>query len=62
MYNFSGRAKDEPILGRDEKESSRELPHLAVTQVNIKATTMETMGFVGKKEGIGAIAVALLEK
>ena len=36
--------------------------HLAVTQVNIKATTMETMGFVGKKEGIGAIAVALLEK
>ena len=34
----------------------------AVTQVNIKATTMETMGFVGKKEGIGAIAVALLEK
>ena len=36
--------------------------HLAVTQVNIKATTMEAMGFVGKKEGIGAIAVALLEK
>ena len=36
--------------------------HLAVTQVKIKATTMETMGFVGKKEGIGAIAVALLEK
>ncbi|WP_410923504.1 2-C-methyl-D-erythritol 2,4-cyclodiphosphate synthase [Pseudomonas aeruginosa] len=30
--------------------------------MNIKATTMETMGFVGKKEGIGAIAVALLEK
>lgn len=24
--------------------------HLAVTQVNIKATTMETMGFVGKKK------------
>ena len=23
--------------------------HLAVTQVNIKATTMETMGFVGKR-------------
>ena len=36
--------------------------HLAVTQVNIKATTMETMGIVGKKEGIGAIAVALMEK
>lgn len=24
--------------------------HLAVTQVNIKATTMEAMGFVGKKK------------
>lgn len=31
-------------------------------QVNLKATTMETMGFVGKQEGIGAIAVALIEK
>lgn len=31
-------------------------------QVNLKATTMESMGFVGNQEGIGAIAVALIEK
>lgn len=30
------------------------------SQVNVKATTMETMGFVGRKEGIGALAVVLL--
>ncbi|MGC6769039.1 2-C-methyl-D-erythritol 2,4-cyclodiphosphate synthase [Enterococcus sp. LJL51] len=32
------------------------------TQVNIKATTMEKMGFIGREEGMGAMAVALLEK
>ena len=32
------------------------------SQINLKATTMETMGFIGREEGIGAIAVALLEK
>ncbi|WP_314065045.1 2-C-methyl-D-erythritol 2,4-cyclodiphosphate synthase [uncultured Vagococcus sp.] len=31
-----------------------------ISQVNVKATTMETMGFVGQEEGIGALAVALL--
>lgn len=30
-------------------------------QVAIKATTMEQLGFVGRKEGIAALAVALLE-
>ncbi|WEG73195.1 2-C-methyl-D-erythritol 2,4-cyclodiphosphate synthase [Vagococcus intermedius] len=34
---------------------------ITVQQLAIKATTMETMGFVGRQEGIGAIAVALLE-
>lgn len=29
-------------------------------QVNIKATTMEKMGFIGHEEGMGAMAVALL--
>jgi 2-C-methyl-D-erythritol 2,4-cyclodiphosphate synthase len=32
------------------------------TQINIKATTTEKMGFVGRAEGIGAHAVVLLEK
>ena len=31
------------------------------TEVNIKATTTEQMGFTGRKEGIAALAVVLLE-
>ncbi len=31
------------------------------SRVNLKATTTEKMGFVGREEGIAAIAVALLE-
>ena len=31
-------------------------------QVNIKATTTEYMGFTGRKEGIAAQAVCLLER
>ncbi|GAB3350812.1 2-C-methyl-D-erythritol 2,4-cyclodiphosphate synthase [Arachidicoccus ginsenosidivorans] len=34
---------------------------LPVDGVSIKATTMETMGFVGREEGLSAHAVALLE-
>lgn len=35
---------------------------IEIEQINLKATTMEKMGFIGKEEGMGAIAVALLEK
>jgi 2-C-methyl-D-erythritol 2,4-cyclodiphosphate synthase len=35
--------------------------HVAVDAVNIKATTTEQMGFTGRKEGIAALAVVLLE-
>lgn len=31
-------------------------------QISIKATTNEKMGFIGRKEGIAAIAVVLIEK
>lgn len=34
----------------------------AVSQINVKATTTEKLGFVGRKEGIAAEAVVLLVK
>lgn len=33
-----------------------------VSQVNVKATTTEKLGFIGRKEGIAVEAVVLLEK
>ena len=35
---------------------------LPVDDISIKATTNETMGFIGRKEGIVAYAVCLIEK
>lgn len=37
-----------------------EILHTTENQISIKATTAEKMGFVGRKEGIAAHAVALL--
>jgi 2-C-methyl-D-erythritol 2,4-cyclodiphosphate synthase len=39
-----------------------EILHITVQDVSIKATTTETMGFIGRKEGVMAQAVALLQK
>lgn len=35
--------------------------HMFPDQVNIKATTMEGLGFVGRREGIAALCVVLIE-
>ena len=34
---------------------------VAAEQINIKATTTEGLGVIGKGEGIGAMCVALIE-
>ena len=42
------------------KTNIAEALQLEVSQIGIKATTNETMGFVGRKEGIAAMATACL--
>lgn len=39
-----------------------EILHIAVKDISIKATTTETMGFVGREEGLVANAVCLLTR
>ncbi len=36
--------------------------HINVSQVNIKATTSEGLGFIGKREGLASHAIVMLEK
>ena len=42
------------------REVIAEILNISIEQVNVKATTSEKMGFVGRKEGIASHAVILL--
>ena len=44
------------------KQNIADVLGISPEQVNVKATTTETLGFVGREEGMAATAVALLRK
>ena len=46
----------------DMKKNISQTMAIDISQINIKATTTEKLGFAGKEEGIAAYAVALLTK
>ncbi len=43
------------------REHISDVLDISVSAVSVKATTMERMGFIGREEGLAAMAVALLE-
>lgn len=47
---------------QEMRENIAEVLNLPIGAVNIKATTEEGLGFTGRKEGIAAIAVALIDE
>ena len=51
---------EEPRLGPHRAEMERILSEATSARVNVKATTNESMGWIGRGEGIACIAVALL--
>jgi 2-C-methyl-D-erythritol 2,4-cyclodiphosphate synthase len=44
------------------KEIISKIANISTTEVSIKATTTEKLGFAGREEGLAAFAVVLLEK
>ena len=44
------------------RENIAEILGISTSQVNVKATTEERLGFTGREEGISSHAVALIEK
>ena len=47
---------------RQIRESIAEIFDADIEQISLKATTMEQLGFVGREEGIAALAIVLLNK
>jgi 2-C-methyl-D-erythritol 2,4-cyclodiphosphate synthase len=52
---------EQPRLGPHRAEMERNLAEVVSARVNVKATTNEGMGFVGRGEGVACVAVAALE-
>jgi 2-C-methyl-D-erythritol 2,4-cyclodiphosphate synthase len=52
---------EEPRLARHRAEMERILSEATSARVNVKATTNEGMGWIGRAEGIACIAVASVE-
>lgn len=50
----------EPKLGAGRKEMMEKLSGVIGVPVNVKATTTERLGFIGREEGVGAQAVATI--
>ena len=46
----------------DMKDKISGILDISASQINIKATTTEKLGFVGREDGIAAMAVCLLKK
>ena len=53
--------KVSPYVSKMKEEIARALG-LHISRISVKATTNEGMGFVGRKEGVGAMAVCLLKE
>jgi len=52
---------EEPRLGPHRAEMEANLGRVLSTSVNVKATTNERMGAIGRGEGIACVAVAMVE-
>jgi 2-C-methyl-D-erythritol 2,4-cyclodiphosphate synthase len=69
LGNLSGRVVnvdatlvcDEPRIGPHRSEMERQLAETLSASVNVKATTNEGLGWIGRGEGIACMAVATVE-
>jgi 2-C-methyl-D-erythritol 2,4-cyclodiphosphate synthase len=52
---------EEPRLGPHRAEMESKLSQVLSAPVNVKATTNEGMGAIGRGEGIACVAVAMVE-
>ena len=55
------KPKLQPFIKKIKQSISNKL-NLDISRVNVKATTCEKMGFIGKEEGISCYATVLIEK